>query len=203
VSRTLVLVALALIVGQLEAAPVPKGGPKPPWKFPARLGTKWVYAESGDRDIEATEVITRVEELERSRYIDIRYECEWVKDGVTWGVIHVTTLWVSGEGLFEIREKKAELHLLRLPYSVGDAWERKHSRPWLTRTASQVVAEEKVKVPAGMFDCVRVETKGYKRDELAWVRTDWYASGIGLVKSTGYPNEKCTRVLKQFTLGKD
>jgi hypothetical protein len=204
-ARVLVLVGLATILGQLEAAPVPKSGPKPPWKFPTQVGTKWVYTESGDRDAEVTESITKSEEEGRGvRIITIRYESEWVKDGAKWGVIEFSKLWVDDEGLFEVAGKpvlKPTVCLVKSRCAVDDVWERKPPEAAGDRTVSRVTAEEKVEVPAGAFECVRVETKVH-RGELTSARTDWFAAGIGLVKSTGSPDANRVRVLKAFTPGK-
>jgi hypothetical protein len=195
-TRVLVLVVLASILGQLEAAPVPKGGPKL-WKFPTQVGTKWVYTESGDRDAEVSESILKVEETPGGpRLISVRYESGWVKNGVNWGVLDVATLWIDDTGLFDVTWQKNHYEptfcLLKFRCAAGDTWEWKSPEP-TSRAASRVGAEEKLKVPAGEFDCVRIETKMYKGEVLAWARTDWYAAGVGLVKSTGYPNEKRPR----------
>jgi hypothetical protein len=204
--RVLVLIGFATILGQLEAAPVPKGGPKQPWKFPTQVGTKWVYTESGDRDASVTEEITKVAEGSGVRIITIRSESEWVKDGTTWGVIDFPKLWLEDESLFETSRDpplQQTCCLLKFRCAVGDTWEWKVPNAAINRTESRVAAEEKVKVPAGTFECVRVETKSYRGEELAEARTDWYAAGVGRVKSTGHPNEKRVRVLKAFTPGKD
>jgi len=75
----------------------------------------------------------------------------------------------------------------------------------VNKAECRVVAEETIKVPAGTFDCVQVETKIYKGElqRLSWVRTDWFAAGVGVVKSTGGPIEKRVKVLKTFVPGKD
>src|SRR5262245_30438326 len=101
-ARVLVLVALAALFGQLNAAPIPKDGAKPPLKFPTQKGTKWVYTESGDRDAEATVSILQSDvTTEGARAVKIRYQSGWVANGATWGEIEVTTLWVDNEGVYE------------------------------------------------------------------------------------------------------
>jgi hypothetical protein len=205
-ARVLVLVTFAAVLGQLAAAPVPKGGPKPPWKFPTQVGTKWVYTESGDRDAEVTETVTKAEKQDGARVLVIRYESEWTKGGAKWGEIDYTKWWLDDEGLFEASGKpyaKPTYLLLMLPHNVGDVRERKHPDLQFSKTVSRALAEEKLKVPAGTFDCVRIETKLYEGEQIAFVRTDWYASGVGLVKSTGFPHEKRVWVLKEFKLGAD
>jgi hypothetical protein len=205
VLRLLVLVVLAFALGQLEAAPVPKGAPKL-WKFPTQVGTKWVYTESGDRDAEVTESILKVEETPRARLVRIRYDSEWMKNGVNWGVLDVMTLWVDDEGLFETSGRehiKPTFCLLKFQCTVGDVWERINPNSGAFKGTSRVGAVEKIKVPAGEFECVRLETTMAIGQRVFWVRTDWYAAGIGLVKTTGYPEKQSVRVLKAFTLGKD
>jgi hypothetical protein len=204
VTRVLVLSVFIAVFGTLEAAPVPKSALKP-CKFPAQLGTEWVYdcsGYNGNRDAVITDTVTLVEEEQGGQKIQISHNSAYRADGKQIETHTVTQFWVNEEGVFEWLARGPEFCLLKLPYRVGDTWEREH-RLWFNRTASRVVSEEKVKVPAGTFDCVCVETKAYADNNLQWTEMNWYASGIGLVKHAGGPNEKHVQVLKKFTLGKD
>lgn len=201
--RVLVLVVLAALLGQVEAAPVPKGGPKPPWKFPTQAGTEWVYDCTGGRATAVTETITKVEKEDGKQLIRLQHTSEVIIDGKPVSYIDAWTLVIEGDGWLKMRGPKPDFCLLKLPPGVGALWEWKHTNTYYDRTVSQIISEEKLKVPAGTFDCVRVETKAYDGKNLEWTETDWYASGVGLVKSTGGPNEKLVLVLKKLTLGND
>jgi hypothetical protein len=201
-ARLLVLVVLASIFGSVIAAPVPKSGPKPPWKFPTQVGTEWVHDCKGGRTNEMTETVTKVEEKGGEQLIRLRRASEAAIDGMEVSYIDAWTLVIGDDGWLGMRGPKPDFCLLKLPHSVGDVWAWKHTNTYFDRTVSQVVLEEKIKVPAGTFDCVRVEIKAYDGKNLEWTETNWYASGVGLVKSTGGPNEKRVQVLKKFTLGK-
>jgi hypothetical protein len=202
VVRVLVLVGLAVIFGQLAAAPVPKGGPKP-WKFPDRVGTEWVYDCTSGRFPVLRATITKVETNEGEKLIRLRTASEAVIDGMKVSTTDESTVVVGDDGWLAMRGPKPDFCLLKLPHNTGDVWEWKHTNTYYDRTVSQIVSEEKLKVPAGTFDCVRVETKAYDGKNLEWTETNWFASDVGLVKSTGGPNEKRVQVLKTFAPGKD
>lgn len=182
------------------AAPVPKHlMPKEPvFNFPTTVGTKWVYAVG---DSERTEVITNAE----------------VKDGVT-----VVT--IANEGADGKLTTRHELSIgpnewclysesghkydppwtfLRFPHGKEHKIEIATSRPdfkeKITSETIQAAVTEEVKVPAGTFTAVKIDTAfqigpGGGRLTL----TAWYAPGIGMVKRHDPP----TTVLKSFTLGK-
>ena len=77
-----------------------------------------------------------------------------------------------------------EFTLLRLPPTVGDTW-ADPINPLTTYETKSI--NEQVTVPAGTFDCVRVETfdpEAASADGLyQFQRIDtWFARGVGIVK---------------------
>ena len=141
--RGFVLVAFAATLGYAPAAPVPKDAPKP-WRFPTQVGTEWVYdCTGGKRDSVVTETVTKVEERDGAKAIHIRYTCEESEQQVT----DARVLWLDNNGLFDTLGRlnpKPEFFLLKLPYAIGDVWERKHTDVWYDRTTGRVVAEERI-----------------------------------------------------------
>lgn len=88
--------------------------------------------------------------------------------------------------------------MLKLPSKAGDTWADDDPEEVGSNTVREI---EKVKVPAGTFDVVRVDseyTRGKKSENMK--NSFWYARGVGVVKSTG---RGYTWVLKSFTPGKE
>jgi hypothetical protein len=69
-----------------------------------------------------------------------------------------------------------------------------HTRQWCT-----AVGVERVEVPAGTFDALRIECRTVVAGEIVMAR-EWWAPGIGLVRQIRGEGEL---VLKSFTPGKD
>ena len=71
------------------------------------------------------------------------------------------------------------------PLAVGQKWEwtGKDSTQMEYRESSRVVGSETVKVAAGTFRALKVATE-ITSGGATKTRTDWYADGVGLVKST-------------------
>jgi len=186
----LAITALSLFAGITPAAPVPTHllSKKPLLYFPTTVGSKWVYQRGEE---EWTEVVTAVEE----------------RDGVfvvTFGILSksgsVNSPWkmaVSASGLAEVEGKEIKLdssHLrLKLPHKPDETWVNEE-----LGLTYRSLKPERVKVPAGEFEALRVMVEDGHQDE----ETRWYAERIGLVKSKGV-GRKPPVVLKSFTPGKE
>jgi hypothetical protein len=167
--------------------------------FPTKVGAKWVYSLDGK---EETEAVTAVEKKDETLIVTVhRVEA--------FGRQLDLLVKVSKDGLFQLTGGPAVKHppmwILKLPHKTGATWDT-----WLgaqgggdnTMTA---YGPEKIKVPAGEFEAIRVETKFTVVDG-SIVAKYWYAPGVGLVKET--VGDKKTvghkvRVLESFTPGKD
>ncbi|MBY0460989.1 MAG: DUF3108 domain-containing protein, partial [Gemmataceae bacterium] len=107
---------------------------------------------------------------------------------------------VSAAGVFRTQSAGTvmdpPLALVRTPFRAGDTWA--FNTAGLDGT-KKVLGVEAVKVPAGTFDAVRIETDyttgGVRRKSEAW-----YAPGVGLIKLT--EDGRDTMLLKSFTPGK-
>lgn len=185
------LASIAVVLTSISAAPVPTHlFPKEPvLYFPTTVGTTWVYKDDDD---ELTLVVSSVEQT---------------NDGKVVAVVRVTgdglsedeKMLVSAGGLARVqsRERKIDppLVMLKVPYKPGDTWT--YSKLKCTDTIRGI---ETIKVPAGIFDTVRVDSK-YDVEGQDGGTSFWYAPGVGLVKMT-YGGGK-TQVLKSFTRGKE
>jgi hypothetical protein len=200
-----------LLVAVAASAPVPKGA-GPADYFPTKVGTRWVYEVSGDEPAEVAEEVVSVEEKDGTRVVMLRVEHKSVDPATK---TPVTAIWkdkvlVRKDGVFAVTWWSAEpgLCLLRLPHARGNTWEERHpyldTGDTLKRTCSASDPEE-VKVPAGAYKAVRVETThsvaGKAGAQTARFSDDWYAPGVGLVKQERRDVNR-VRVLKEFTPGK-
>jgi hypothetical protein len=160
------------MVAIATAAPVPmhlmKDGPVT--YYPVAVGTTLVYDRDGT---EETRVISKVEAVEGGRMVTT----ELVKADGGRSQFHKVLLTAKGVFITERSSSKypSPFELIRLPFKPGDKWEEvAGSTSYATRRA---IREEKMKVPAGEFNCIRVESGGEDGKTI-----HWYAVGIGVVK---------------------
>ncbi|HEY1186967.1 MAG TPA: hypothetical protein VGE74_04885 [Gemmata sp.] len=161
-------VAFALVPA--GAAPVPKHLMKRPGAghyFPTTPGTKLVYDNT-------TLVVANVETRGGTKVVTVDYD--------TGGCYHVVE--VSASGVVRTQSGSVALDvpyvLMRSPVEPGDSWQVKTPNLEGTKTVGAV---ETVKVPAGTFEAVRVDTD-YVSQGRRYKNVSWYAPGLGLVKST-------------------
>jgi hypothetical protein len=204
--RSLVLLTAAgvlLFIGTRSwSAPVPKGAEPRIVYQPAKLGTTWVY-ESG-KNLFTVKVTSVVVKGDRTT---LTLSCGDPGDPKS----ATEELIVTSEGVFRtaLEEHRFDppMCLLKLPAARGDSWPVKTN--WTTpdwapgqrgiefRGSVLVAGVEKVTVPAGTFEALRVEARNDNGLFLGWHR--WYAPGVGMVKIEDADN---TYVLKSFTVGK-
>jgi hypothetical protein len=202
----LTLSALVLLVSLTPAAPVPKGAGKPVY-FPTQKGAKWTYTNYHN-DQEETFVVTEVVEKGGEKIISVGREAKGevtpagkfklTKEGViesvgAWQLHHVRPL------------------MLDRPVKPGDEWEEEVEAEGPGRAPLKwkvvVRGPEKVKVPAGTFEAIRVEStftiKGIagRPDMMLLSLTEWYAPGVGAIRHASEGKE--LGVLKSFTPGKE
>jgi hypothetical protein len=200
-------VSLALMAGagltgtRAGAAPVPKHLMKaPPVYFPTRVGAKWVYLRSGQ---EETHAVTKVEAKEGEMVVTVERE----QGGKT------TPYWVvavRSDGLFLVAESGEAYDppwcLLKCPVEVGKSWDGNSEREdYITLVGRRTVAAaEKLKVPAGEFEALRITSERVTSETGdARVRsstTYWYAPHVGVVQIDRDPPHL---VLKAFVPGKE
>ncbi|MBY0460990.1 MAG: hypothetical protein K2V38_27025 [Gemmataceae bacterium] len=180
------LVACACVLAPTgSAAPVPKHLIKEALYYPVASGAKWEYEDKGRPDLLLTSTVEA--------------------RGGTWVVTvgteerYVWVLEVSPGVLVLTGDRGAKMDVprpwLKAPIRVGNSWE--------LRTAEQktwtIGAVEKVTVPAGTFEAVRVD-HAYTVDGQERAESSWFAPGVGLVKMSAYGCDWW--VLKSFTPGK-
>jgi len=93
--------------------------------------------------------------------------------------------------------------VLKLPVQTADTWESPLGGDPDTLVRYTTGKEEEVEVPAGRFRAVRVDSM-LKGNGFTLETTDWYARGVGLVKTTTRTDDGVSgvKVLTSFTPGK-
>lgn len=191
--RLVALLASSLLAAVAPAAPVPTHLMKPAapvYYFPVAVGAKWVYAGQG-RDEEL--VVTDVDEVDGRKVVTVQQVAgEQLTPDEKMGVS------AAGLSRSECKGQKCDppLHMLTVPFKPGQAVTWKSDNIEGTDT---IVGVERVKVPAGTFEAVRVDSS-YTFGGVTGAAQFWYAPGVGLVKMT-YDGGK-ERVLKAFTPAK-
>lgn len=198
-----VTMVLALCGSVVAAAPVPKDRVEPPY-YPTKVGTKLVYDYLDGND-ELVFVVTEVKDIKGGKRVtierrDLRKPVPEVVD-------------VTGAGVFVVAGPSGELDppaaILRIPFRVGDKWKFNYDETPGIRAGSvgtdTVIGVEKVKVPAGTFEAVRVDTEvtntvGEKVWHFKFSR--WYGPHVGLVQEKDEKGE-LIRALKTVTLPKE
>jgi hypothetical protein len=160
-------------------------------------GTKWVY-EADDEDVDLNLVISKVRRTDDRTEITV--------DRLIGGEpTEYRKVVVFADGLVETELLGQKLDppwvVLKVPYKSGDRWTNCDSKEFDIKSSVKTIwGVEQVKVPAGTFDAVRVDSEYTLADQKMEGRR-WYAPNVGLVKWTG--GGAGTRVLKSFTLGTD
>ncbi len=138
--------------------------------FPLAAGARWSYvvrstgSPAGDTARETLLAVRVLEPVKAEPSGVFRVEYEFS------GGVKSTRLIAAGPDRLMSRGEAAGLRA---------AWKTEATFPSPAKASATCVALEKVQVPAGEFEAVRVETRGA---DGALESTAWYARGVGLVK---------------------
>ena len=185
------IVAITLVLLSVSTSPgEPKSKKKQPAKitadyFPLRVGDTWTFrnAEEGGYTLK----VLREEPHEGEA---VRYVVELIS-GVRilntyskvpgWVLFHFQN-YPEHEGLQAKYDPPSQY--LPNPLVAGQKWEWDGKDPTQVeyRESSRVVGAETVTVPAGKFRAMKVVTE-ITGASIPKVRTNWYAEGVGLIKS--------------------
>jgi hypothetical protein len=204
---------LILPVVFAPAAPVPTHlMPKPVYYFPTEFGAKRTYESTNYirgkalDPMEETTVVTAVEARGGEVLVSE------AKMGGFMTRAKSTKTVVSGRGLDLLEADDKALSpprcLLKAPYTPETEWidglPDSFAGCSLDKSETayyRIIGVERVTVPAGTFDAVRVEAGSRERRNL-WIGDFWYAPGVGLVKSReeiGLVDHTLAVVLKSVT----
>jgi hypothetical protein len=152
--------------------------------FPLRAGDSWKYRHS-----EGSEFTIKVLEAEKQTDGATRFKVEiqsglqvfyWYSKTKGWVFMH-GKVYPEQEGV-KANYDPPKQHL-KNPLVTGEKWSWKGMSEVGMETSEnyEVIGPETVTVPAGVFRAMKVVGRIADGDAL---RTDWYAEGVGLVKST-------------------
>jgi hypothetical protein len=180
---------------QTAAAPVPTHLMKPPFRHPTAVGTKWVYDRKGQ---DLTLLLTNIEEKKEGKLVTLEEADATGKTEPYQKRLVTAQEWYLTE---ESGEPYDPMWCsVKAPHGEKQQWEYATARDRLgviKGTKAQAAKTERLKVPAGVFEAVKVENR---RDPQGGVdSTHWYASGVGLVQIDDPPY----MVLKSFAPGKE
>src|SRR6266404_3090346 len=154
--------------------------------FPLRVGDSWTY-----RNTEEGGYTRKVLSEEPQEGGPVRYVVE-IRSGVIiqnlfskaggWVLFHAES-YLEHEGLKATYEPPKQY--LPNPLVAGQKWEWTGKDPTQVEhhESSRVVGFENVTVPAGKFRAIKVVSE-VSGGSSPITRTNWYADGVGLVKST-------------------
>jgi hypothetical protein len=182
------------------SAPAPPSIQKPQLYYPTCSGAKAVYHWSGDGDLTVTFTVIDV----KARETVVKVEMVANRDVVVSGSVSVsednlTWLDLEKERDDDRRHPLCILKCLTLP---GHEWTVQY--PSGKRYKFMTREPEKVKVPAGVFECLRVEQEYFGKPECRHTMV-WYAPGVGIVKEAVKREDGSwcdSTVLKSFTPGR-
>jgi hypothetical protein len=174
--------------------------------LPSGLGDQLVYERTAkDKDGETKELVTEsVTAVDHADGLVVTAEYRYGDEPkprrtMRYRATDAGVFWIGRDG----KDFEKPECCLKLPAREGDVWESAvGDRPSLS-VSNTTGKEEEVEVPAGKFRTVRIDSvlkaKGFTLDS-----SDWYARGVGLVKSTFRTDDGETevRVLKSYTPGK-
>jgi hypothetical protein len=175
----------------------------PVYYYPTTVGAKWVF-HGGGQDF--TLVVSKVEDVKGAKVVSVElvdgerrrpYESVEVSES---GLVRTVT--------FHGKPDPPDV-VLKAPFNTGTSWPFDHpggseDRPRIKGTY-EIAGVEKIKVLAGTFEAVRVDTNfpavpggKIERSKVS----AWYAPNVGLVKLTGTDGKDIWQ-LKSFTPGKE
>jgi hypothetical protein len=193
-------IAVLFVTSAALAAPVPKGKEAELY-FPTQVGAKRVMdAKLKSNQPGWTETVTKVEEKDGKYAVTIERDDGRRKTEAVYEV--------SKDGLYrKTTGGKVEAEpvlMLKLPYKEGTTWTAERPGPSgaggpKAKVTYTMGKEEEVEVAAGKYKAFRLESEAESGGQTR-KQTDWYAAGVGLVK-TVMPGGVIE--LKEFTPGKE
>lgn len=183
---TLTAIVLAtLALGASAAAAKRKPAKTEADYFPLRVGDSWTYRNTEEGGYTLKVLSEEPQEGGPARYVvelrsGVIIQNVFSKAG-GWVLFHAQS-YLEHEGLKATYEPPKQY--LPNPLVVGQKWEWSGSDPTQAerRESSRTVGFENVTVPAGKFRAMKVITE-ITGGSMPKTRTNWYAEGVGLVKS--------------------
>jgi hypothetical protein len=145
--------------------------------YPLKVGTTWTY-RAGDKQITAK--VAKHEKIGDTM-------CARIETSFGGKVLATEHVSVGKDGLLRhtALDQPAEppVRFFPLPFKKGDTWKIESKVAGQTVKATFVTDEVEVTVPAGKFQAAMVRTDDFSVGEQKLGMTNWYAKGVGVVKT--------------------
>ena len=185
-TRTLPTTTLAILLLAMSAFAQKSESPVADY-FPLRVGDSWTYRST----VGSTEYSQKVLREEKQADGTVRYLVEkvagakvetWFSKAGAWVLMH-SERYPEHEALKHDYEPPKQF--LKNPLAAGATWDWKGKDITLSdmEESSEVAGPEEITVLAGKFRAMKIVTR-ITGASIPMTRTDWYADGVGLVKST-------------------
>lgn len=191
--------------------------------FPLAVGATWLYdATDGDKKWEMSVEISGKENVDGVSCFVLEAHGQNNKArGQTFISVQDKGIYVKkftgGNAMLGKMDQALNppIPLMEFPLKTGKKWSWTGTFKFMLKefsftTQSEVLAKEKIKVPAGNFEAFKVRTKRLLNNKLMGEETRWYAPGTGLVMSKnsskkifGFGKDRTvTQALKSYNKGK-
>lgn len=183
-AATVAVAAVFSAVSAGENEDLPAANPDKPDHFPLKSGLTWKYKSN------LGETITRVTKEGDEYHLVSQAPHVTLQQHLTVTVDGVVLTWGESEIYFFSTKRTYHPPLLRLPLPVriGRHWiwegtELVDGELLHSRVEGTVEGEEKIRVPAGEFTCLKVKVRTISDDGTVSSSTQWLAPGVGVVKA--------------------
>jgi hypothetical protein len=178
---TMLLLVMVIRVNAGDAKTTPTAEPE--FYYPTKVGTSWGYRGKDGNELKY--VVTAVGDKDRAKIVTVdRMNAD--------GKVEMTSrVKVTEDNVFDLQEEVAipvPRYRFKLPAKKGDVFEKNGIYPGgvPVKWKDEVGGKERIKVPAGTFDAVRIKETMMINNagDLVVVGSDtsWYAPGVGIVR---------------------
>jgi hypothetical protein len=175
--------------------------PAPVYYHPTTVGAKWVYDDEGE---DFVLIVSKVEDRKGTKVVSVeRIDGEKRR---LFALVEVSATSLVQSECGPRGDCAAPVVLLKAPMKIGDSWDFGSAAGKAYHKGTRVVVGvEKIKVPAGTFETVRIDINstlvtGALAQKLEY--SEWYAPNVGQVKWK-WKDGGDIWSLKSFTPGKE
>lgn len=198
------ILSVLVLAGVASGALLAQPKTPPPDYFPVPVGATWEYhtTTSMNTEMDMTRKVIDVKKQADGTYAvqvdamtpDVTH-MDYTK-GNGWVLLHKTVMSTNNYTMEYSGPKKELMN----PLKVGQTWDYKgKAGGYDIIESSQVTRAEKVKVPAGEFDALVVETHANQGGN-EYAMTQWYVNHVGAVKITTTGAMSTTTELVKYSL---
>jgi ribosomal protein L40E len=174
--RTLTLTVVASLLATSMSAALAED------YYPLKEGNSWTYSLPAGGEM--TIKVTGFEEVKGVKCARVEGEAAGQGKSSSWLAADV-----DGVRMYKLKTPQGEVEFgkpplqIKLPFKQGDKWQARLPLQQPIDSEMESAGRETIKVPAGTFDCIRINTVVTVGDNKVTSST-WYADGVGQVQMT-------------------